>query len=81
MVLSIVDPWDKDYEGAQLNPIYEALWKMLRTFLQSIPVKPVLDFGCGDGNYSFLLKEMGFQVTGIDVSARAIEKAKAKISL
>jgi len=76
MVSSIVNPWDKDYECTELSPIYEALWSMLRAFLQSVPVKTVLDFGCGDGNYSFLMKEMGLQVTGIDVSARAIEKGK-----
>jgi SAM-dependent methyltransferase len=75
MASNIPNPWDKDYEGAQLSPIYEPLWHMLQMFLQSVPFKKVLDFGCGDGRYSFLMKEEGFQVTGIDISPRAIEKA------
>ena len=75
MVSPILSPWDKDYEGSQFSPIYEPLWHMLQMFLQSIQAKSVLDFGCGDGNYSFLMKEEGLQVTGIDISTRAIKKA------
>ena len=71
------NPWDKDYEGNQLAPIYEPLWKMLQAFLKSVPVNTVLDFGCGDGNYAFLMNEAGFDVTGIDASAKAIGKAIA----
>jgi 2-polyprenyl-3-methyl-5-hydroxy-6-metoxy-1,4-benzoquinol methylase len=75
MISNILSPWDKDYEGTQFSPVYEPLWHMLQMFLQSVPVKSVLDFGCGDGNYSFHMKEEGLQVTGIDISTRAIEKA------
>jgi ubiquinone/menaquinone biosynthesis C-methylase UbiE len=41
--------------------------------------KEVLDFGCGDGRYSLLLKEMGTNhVTGLDVSQKMIDLAKKK---
>ncbi|MCB2204010.1 methyltransferase domain-containing protein [bacterium] len=37
----------------------------------------VLDVGCGTGFYSGLLQELGYEVTGVDVSTAAIEKARA----
>jgi SAM-dependent methyltransferase len=41
--------------------------------------KEVSDFGCGDGRYSLLLKEMGANhVTGLDVSQKMIDLAKKK---
>ena len=41
--------------------------------------KEVLDFGCGDGRYSLLLKEMGANhVTGLDLSHKMIHLAKTK---
>lgn len=62
MVLSIVSPWGKDHEDTRLNRTYEALWSILRTFLKSAPVKTVLDFGCGDGSYSFLIRKWAFKL-------------------
>ena len=38
----------------------------------------VLDVGCGDGNNAIYLASRGFDVTGIDVSAKAISIAKQK---
>jgi SAM-dependent methyltransferase len=78
MTSNILNPWDRDYEGTQPCPVYEPLWDILRSFIRSVPVKTVLDFGCGDGTYSFLMREEGLQVTGIDISARAIEKADSR---
>jgi 2-polyprenyl-3-methyl-5-hydroxy-6-metoxy-1,4-benzoquinol methylase len=41
-------------------------------------IKPcrVVDLGCGAGNHSVWLAEQGFDVTGIDISSRAIEHAR-----
>lgn len=41
-------------------------------------IKPckVIDFGCGAGNYAIYLASKGFDVTGVDISPRAIEFAK-----
>jgi len=38
----------------------------------------VLDVGCGDGNNAIYLASRGFDVTGIDVSAKAISMANQK---
>lgn len=37
----------------------------------------ILDLGCGPGLYCELLAESGYQVTGIDLSSRSIEYARA----
>lgn len=77
MAANSVNPWDKDYEESKSTPIYEPLWSMLQQFLHRVPVKTILDFGCGDGAYSVLMTKEGFDVTGIDISVKAIEKAKS----
>ena len=38
----------------------------------------VLDCGCGTGEHALLAAELGADVTGIDLSARAIERARKK---
>lgn len=50
--------------------------------LGALAGKRVLDVGCGDGNNALLLASLGAQVTGIDVSPKAIELAakRAEIS-
>lgn len=47
--------------------------------LQPKPGMKILDVGCGTGNYSIKLAELGCIVTGIDVSTGMLEKARAKI--
>jgi cyclopropane fatty-acyl-phospholipid synthase-like methyltransferase len=41
-------------------------------------VEPVLDSGCGSGEHALLAATMGLQVTGVDISSTAIERARAK---
>jgi len=41
------------------------------------PGPRALDVGCGSGSDSLLLAERGFEVTGVDFSAVAIDKARA----
>jgi len=41
-------------------------------------VEPVLDVGCGSGEHALLAATSGLEVTGIDISHLAIERARAK---
>lgn len=41
-------------------------------------VEPILDVGCGSGEHALLAAANGFEVTGLDVSQLAIERARAK---
>lgn len=46
--------------------------------IESGKIKPckVLDVGCGEGKYAIYLAKKGFDVTGIDISEKAIDYAK-----
>jgi cyclopropane fatty-acyl-phospholipid synthase-like methyltransferase len=41
-------------------------------------VEPILDVGCGSGEHVLLAATSGLEVTGIDISQLAIERARAK---
>ena len=64
---------DKNYkkEAAALSEIFRKSGRNVDT---------ILDLGCGTGNYSFPLVKNGFQVTGVDISADMLNKAKEKRS-
>jgi methyl halide transferase len=47
---------------------------------QPIPSCKALDIGCGTGDNSIWLAQNRFEVTGVDTSATALEKAKEKAS-
>lgn len=50
----------------------------LRRFSQEIgDRKPVWDFGCGPGQTSRYLKDIGIDISGLDLSERILEKARA----
>ncbi len=61
---------DKDYdkEVKFLNIIFEKYGK---------PVN-ILEVGCGTGNYTKLLLEQGYDITGIDISEKMLKIAKKK---
>jgi SAM-dependent methyltransferase len=67
--------WDREYRVGSLCSIYEPLWQIVKDYLRSCPSGRLLDFGCGDGVYAFLLQEMGYSVLGTDVSTAAIQFA------
>jgi len=77
MAIQISNPWDSEYLQNKQSPIYVPLWEKLKKFLKNHQQnKSILDYGCGDGNYSILIKDLGFNVMGIDISSNAIEIAK-----
>ncbi|MBI4347071.1 MAG: class I SAM-dependent methyltransferase [Elusimicrobia bacterium] len=41
----------------------------------------VLDVGCATGDYTFLFARKGFRMTGVDLSPRSIETARAKAAV
>lgn len=47
---------------------------MLSTYLNLQPQAKILDVGCGRGRYSKAFMELGYDVTGIDISFKKIEE-------
>lgn len=62
-------PWNIAHPPELLVELVESNWIQ--------PCKAV-DLGCGAGNYTLWLASKGFQMTGIDISSRAIEMADHK---
>jgi SAM-dependent methyltransferase len=63
-------PWD----GHALSPT-------LRTLIEgpaALSASTALDIGCGTGDSSIYLARHRWHVTGVDVAAKALEKARAK---
>ncbi len=78
---------DKMNNQEIFEKVYEkpgAIWtnkespKELIDLVESGKIKPckVIDVGCGEGFYSIYLASKGFDVTGIDISEKAINYAK-----
>lgn len=45
-------------------------------FMKDVPRGTLLDVGCGAGHHSKDLVELGFEVTGVDISAKGLVQAK-----
>jgi ubiquinone/menaquinone biosynthesis C-methylase UbiE len=77
--------WDRDartYDRAAshgvTDPVEAAAWKAaLRRALPEPPAR-VLDVGAGTGSLSLLAAELGYHVTGLDLSEGMLEKARTK---
>jgi len=57
-----------------------AWWQLLSDVLPPAPAK-VADLGSGTGSISVLLAQHGYTVHGVDLSARMVEQATAKVAL
>jgi len=58
--------------------------RKLQTSLQLGGFRPgaaILDVGCATGDYTFLLARKGFRMTGIDLSPRSVDTARAKAEI
>ena len=64
---------EKDYES-ECAMIEEAFRRYSR-----IPVKSILDLGCGTGNHAIPMACKGYQVTGVDRSQQMLDRARSKL--
>jgi len=79
--MSLKEQMDKIYGNAPLEKIPWNIQdppELLVKVVESGKVTPcrAVDVGCGAGNYAIWLASKGFQVTGIDVSEKAIKIAR-----
>jgi SAM-dependent methyltransferase len=70
------------------SPLYEKLYSnrdetdaasladLIEEVIPASDYRTILDLGCGRGRHSITLAQRGYQVTGIDLSKKAIKKAK-----
>jgi SAM-dependent methyltransferase len=73
--------YGEDYAGFSPDPIFQArLRKELRaSFIARIPPPArILDVGCGNGDFLFAAKEIGYAALGIDVSAAAVARVQRR---
>jgi ubiquinone/menaquinone biosynthesis C-methylase UbiE len=70
----IADWYDTEFQPA---PLESETWRTLRDLLGEGPGS-LIDIGCGTGAYAAGLAELGWDVTGIDVSEDMLRRARAK---
>jgi SAM-dependent methyltransferase len=63
-------PWDGHPLSTKLKELIEGT--------DALPPGSALDVGCGTGDASIYLAQHGWQVTGVDFTPKAVEKARAK---
>lgn len=70
--------WDNAKTLADLGDkrTNEYLRRVLSDFFPVAAGKRALDIGCGSGTTAFILAEIGFDVTGVDISTTAIQMAQ-----
>lgn len=77
--VKIPEFWNQIYEGG--NPAWgKSPAIILNKFLEYFNGVTVLDLGCGEGRNSLFLANIGYKVTGVDISESAINIAKSKKS-
>lgn len=75
--------WDEiSHDPRKANAVtiarYRMCLKLLEEKLDGIEGKTILDFGCGDGALTYEMFKKGAKVTGVDLSALAIELGRNK---
>ncbi|HEY9302695.1 MAG TPA: class I SAM-dependent methyltransferase, partial [Mycobacterium sp.] len=63
-------PWDGHPLSTKLQELVEGS--------SALPPGAALDVGCGTGDASIYLAQHGWQVTGVDFTPKALDKARAK---
>ncbi|MCK1818611.1 class I SAM-dependent methyltransferase [Streptomyces sp. XM83C] len=72
--------FDDEPDHGLRDPRVRAAWaRRLKDWLPAAPGH-VLDLGCGTGSLSLLAAERGHRVTGVDLSPRMLDRARAKLT-
>ncbi len=75
---AIAGDYDKWYEGGIGKFADETETRLALKLFSPEKGQKVLDVGCGTGNFSLKLGELGCEVTGIDLSKKMLAQAKQK---
>ncbi|MBF0316429.1 MAG: methyltransferase domain-containing protein [Oligoflexia bacterium] len=67
---SYLTQWDYDYPSQELIGVLSAI--------NLLPGSKILDLGCGGGRDAIYMAQQGFSVSGIDLSAAAVEIAQRR---
>jgi len=77
-----VEFFDQSAEADEYNVFTEAASrKLIETFSRLSGLSPgrkVADLGCGSGVFTGLLQQMGYEATGLDISAKQLKIARSK---
>ena len=80
--MTVFQDYAQFYDSLYLDKKYDQEVKYLSTIFQkyvSIPIKSVLDLGCGTASHDIILAKSNFKVTGIDLSSNMLTIAQNKI--
>lgn len=80
-VMAVYDDWADEYDETVLSHGYVTPKRCAEALarLEQDSTVPILDIGCGTGISGLALKSAGFtEVTGSEVNARMLEKARAR---
>lgn len=72
------EQYDEQPDHGLRDPAVRQAWGRLLAARLPRPPAAVLDTGCGTGSLSVLLSELGYRVTGIDLSPEMIARAQGK---
>jgi ubiquinone/menaquinone biosynthesis C-methylase UbiE len=73
---SIAKEWAETFSGEHEKKPKDQ--EILHRFSQEIGNRrPVWDFGCGPGNTAKYLKDLGIEISGLDLSEKILEQARA----
>jgi SAM-dependent methyltransferase len=75
--------WDENYEQGLIPWDTDEPDPNLVETVQRLALRPgrALDVGCGTGTHAVWLASLGFEVVGVDLSERAVERARARSEL
>jgi ubiquinone/menaquinone biosynthesis C-methylase UbiE len=79
MAREIHDEWKSRYRNAENAEFYRAAYEIVRRYFAK-PGGWICDLGCGTGEKTIRLAELGHDVIGVDFAQVALEEARAKIA-